>query len=341
MVPNLVRYIWISMTQKILVTGGAGYIGSHAVKALCDHGYEVVVLDNLSKGHGQAIDERVSFVHMDLADKHELIEFMKEDSFDGVMHFAGSIEVGLSMERPDLFLQNNVMNGQNLLEAMRATGCNSIIFSSTAAVYGNPKTIPIPEDAHLEPTNYYGVTKLLFENLLQKYDEFYGFNYCALRYFNAAGADAAGNLGESHNPETHLIPRVLGAIVGTSELKIFGTDYDTKDGTCVRDYIHVIDLVAAHVLALEYLFKEKKSGVFNLGNGHGFTVKEVISAAEKVTGKKVPYEEGARREGDPAVLVADSSKAKRILGWNPAHAELEEIIASAWKWHSSHPRGYT
>lgn len=334
---SLVKSILIdAMAEKILVTGGAGYIGSHAVKALCDHDYEVVVLDNLSKGHGGAIDVRASFVHMDLANKDDLVAFMKEESFDGVIHFAGSIEAGLSMQEPDLFLQNNVMNGQNLLEAMRASDCTNIIFSSTAAVYGNPEEIPIAENARLEPTNYYGVTKLLFENLLQKYDEFYGFKYCALRYFNAAGADVSGDLGEAHDPETHLIPRIL----GTADLKIFGTDYDTKDGTCVRDYIHVTDLVDAHVLALKYLFKEKKSDVFNLGNGNGFTVKEVIAATEKALGKEIPYEEAPRREGDPAVLVADSSKAKKILGWDPQYADLEEIIASAWKWHSAHPEGY-
>lgn len=328
------------MKRKILVTGGAGYIGSHAVKALCDHDYEVVVLDNLSKGHGVAVDARASFVHMDLADEDELMPFMKEESFDAVMHFAGSIEVGLSMEKPGLFLQNNVMNGQNLLEAMRFSGCRNIIFSSTAAVYGNPREIPIREDAALEPTNYYGVTKLMFEDLLKKYDEFYGFKYCALRYFNAAGADGSGELGEAHDPETHLIPRVLGAAAGTMDLKVFGTDYDTKDGTCVRDFIHVTDLVKAHVLALEYLFTEKQSNVFNLGNGHGFTVQEVIAAAEKVTGKKILYEEASRREGDPAVLVADSQKARQLLNWQPEHAELEEIITSAWKWHSAHPQGY-
>lgn len=328
------------MSKKILVTGGAGYIGSHAVKALCDHEYEVVVLDNLSKGHGEAVDVRASFAHMDLSDKEELAEFMKEESFDAVMHFAGSIEVGLSMQRPDLFLENNVMNGQNLLEAMRASGCKKIIFSSTAAVYGDPQDIPIPETAGLEPTNYYGVTKLMFEDMLKKYDEFYGFKYCALRYFNAAGADGSGDLGEAHDPETHLIPRVLGAVAGTMDLKVFGTDYDTKDGTCVRDFIHVTDLVDAHVLALEYLFEKEESQIFNLGNGNGFTVKEVIAAAEKVTGKKVPYEEAPRREGDPAVLVADSRKAKKFLGWDPKHAELEAIISSAWKWHTTHPNGY-
>lgn len=328
------------MGKKILVTGGAGYIGSHAVKALCDHNYEVVVLDNLSKGYGEAVDVRASFVHMDLGDREELHGFMTEESFDAVMHFAGSIEVGLSMKEPDLFLRNNVMNGQNLLEAMREAGCRNIIFSSTAAVYGNPEKVPIPETARLTPTNYYGVTKLLFENLLEKYDEFYGFRYAALRYFNAAGADASGELGEAHEPETHLIPRVLQAVQGRANLKVFGTDYDTDDGTCVRDYIHVTDLVDAHVLALEYLFRKKQSVVLNLGNGTGFSVKEVITVAEKVTGETVPYEKAARRAGDPAVLVADATKAKNVLGWKPQHEQLKDIIASAWEWHRTHPDGY-
>ncbi len=328
------------MAKKILVTGGAGYIGSHAVKALCDAGYDVVVLDNLSKGHGEALDTRAAFVHMDLQDLEDLRELFIEEKFDAVMHFAGSIEVGLSMMQPDLFLQNNVMNGQNLLEAMRGAGCKNIIFSSTAAVYGDPEEVPIPETVRLEPTNYYGVTKLLFEHLLQKYDEFYGLRHIALRYFNAAGADLSGAMGEDHDPETHLIPRVLGAVAGTMELKVFGTDYDTKDGTCIRDYIHVADLVDAHLLALQYLFDTQKSDVFNLGNGSGFSVKEVIQAAEKVTGQTVPYEEAERREGDPPKLVADSSKAKKILGWNPRRDNLEDILSSAWKWHSNHPQGY-
>lgn len=328
------------MARNILVTGGAGYIGSHAVKALCDLGYEVTVLDNLSKGHPHAVDKRVSFVHMDLADSEELNHVMGERQFDAVMHFAGSIEVGLSMQKPALFLQNNVMNGQNLLEAMRAAGCKNIIFSSTAAVYGNPRTIPIPETAPLEPTNYYGVTKLLFENLLQKYDEFYGLRFVALRYFNAAGADASGDMGEDHADETHLIPRALKAVQGGPTLKVFGSDYDTPDGTCIRDYVHVTDLVEAHVLALEYLFKESESDVFNLGNGNGFSVQEVIQAVEKVTGQNALHEKAPRREGDPARLVADSSKAKKVLGWEPRHAGLEEIVASAWEWHSKHPQGY-
>jgi len=328
------------MSKKILVTGGAGYIGSHAVKALCDAGYDVVVLDNLSKGYKAAIDNRAKFVNSDLIDFDILVDFFKVESFDAVMHFAGSIEVGLSMKEPLAFFQNNVMNGQNLLEAMRGSGCNKIIFSSTAAVYGNPDIVPIKEDSKLDPTNYYGVTKLLFEDILRKYDEFYGFNYVVLRYFNAAGADVSGDIGEAHVPETHLIPRVFGAIAGTMELKIFGTDYDTKDGTCIRDYIHVTDLVDAHVLALNYLFNGGNSEVMNLGNGNGFSVKEIVESAEKVVGKKAPYEEVTRREGDPPMLVADSSKAREVLGWTPRFTNLDDILSSAWKWHESHLDGY-
>jgi len=321
--------------KAILVTGGAGYIGSHAVKELCDTGFAVTVLDNLSNGNRAAVDDRAEFVNMDLGDFEVLCDFMEKGRFDAVMHFAGSIEVGLSMKNPDLFFRNNVVCGQHLLEAMRRAGCGNMIFSSTAAVYGSPKSVPILETARVIPTNYYGVTKLLFEELLKSYDEFYGFKYIALRYFNAAGADSSGNLGESHDPETHLIPLVLRAASGGSALKIFGSDYDTPDGTCIRDYIHVTDLVKAHVLALNYLFGKKESDVFNLANGKGFSVREVIFAAEKVVGKKILYEEAARREGDPPVLVADCSKAKSVLGWESTQSSLEQIISSAYKWHGA------
>lgn len=329
------------MSKKILVTGGAGYIGSHAVKALCDSGYDVVVLDNLSCGHGEAVDSRAVFVHMDLSDAKELIELFQDEEFHAVMHFAGSIEVGKSMNEPAAFFRNNVLNGHNLLEAMRLSGTKNIIFSSTAAVYGNPLSIPIKEDALQNPTNFYGFTKLEFERLLQKYDDFWGIKSVALRYFNAAGADESGEIGEDHFDETHLIPRILQSLNSKEfKLKVFGTDYDTDDGTCVRDYIHVTDLVDAHLLALDYLFKNGESNFFNLGNGNGFSVKDVIASVEKTTGKKVEFEESGRRAGDPAVLVADSSKAKDILGWNPEHTDLESIISTAWKWHSSHPDGY-
>lgn len=340
--------------KKILVTGGAGYIGSHAVKALCDEGYMVTVVDNLSKGHGDALDGRAEFIHEDLKNFEFVNLLIGERKFDAVMHFAGSTEVSVSMSHPRDFVENNVMNGANLLEAVRLNGGGSggnggtkIIFSSTAAIYGNPVGDLITEEDSKNPTNIYGMTKMVFENLLRKYDEFFGVKYVALRYFNAAGADGSGLIGEDHDPETHLIPNVLkAALNGASQkksaygLKIFGTDYPTKDGTCVRDYIHVTDLVDAHLKALEYLFKGGESNVFNLGNGSGFSVKEVVEAARKVTGFPVVYEEAPRRAGDPPVLVADSAKAKKILGWKPVYISIESIIESAWKWHKSHPEGY-
>lgn len=329
--------------KKILVTGGAGYIGSHAVKALCDKGYDVTVLDNLSKGHEGALDQRAEFLLEDLKN-FEFVNFLiGERRFDAVMHFAGFTEVGISMLKPRDFLINNVMNGSNLLEAVRLNGGKTkIIFSSTAAVYGNPVNDLIMETDPKDPTNIYGMTKLMFENLLRKYDEFFGVKFVALRYFNAAGADDSGIIGEDHEPETHLIPNVLGSVLGgvDGELKIFGTDYPTKDGTCVRDYIHVTDLVDAHLKSLDYLLKGGESDVFNLGNGSGFSVMEVVEAARKVTGFSIPYIKAPRREGDPAVLVADSSKAGKVLGWKPVHTSMESIINTAWKWHKSNPKGY-
>lgn len=327
--------------KKILVTGGAGYIGSHAVRALILKGYEVVVVDNLSKGHQKAVHPKAVFVELDLADTKKLNEVFQQHRFDAVMHFAGSIEVGLSMKNPTLFFQNNFLNGLNLLEVMRENKVNKIIFSSTAAVYGNPVSIPIREDSELKPTNFYGESKLMFEQLLQKYDEFYGFKYVALRYFNAAGADISGEIGQAYEPATHIVPRVLQTLLGKlKDLKVYGTDYPTKDGTCIRDYIHVSDLIDAHLLALEYLFEKNQSNFFNLGNGNGFSVREVIDTVQKVTGKEVPFTEADKREGDPAVLVADSEKAKQVLGWKPELAKLEDIVASAWKWHLGHPNGY-
>ena len=327
--------------KKVLVTGGAGYIGSHAVRALVQHGYQVTVVDNLSKGHRAAVDPKAEFLELDLGNVDDLKNLFKSNVFDAVMHFAGSIEVGLSMKEPGLFFRNNFMNGLQLLEAMRAAGVKLIIFSSTAAVYGNPKTVPIREDAALNPTNFYGQSKLMFEELLKKYDEFYGLKHVALRYFNAAGADSSGEIGQDYEPATHLITRVLKTALGKiSDFKIFGTDYPTADGTCIRDYIHVSDLVDAHLLALEYLFKNGQSDVFNLGNGQGFSVKEVIDVAEKVTGKKLRIGEGPRREGDPALLVADAQKARQILGWKPQLFHLEDIIGTAWKWHQHNPAGY-
>ena len=328
--------------MTVLVTGGAGYIGSHAVKALCEKGYNVVVADNLSKGHKDAVDVRAEFVQLDLADLDRLDELFKEGDFDAVMHFAGSIEVGLSMKDPLLFMQNNVINGANLLESMRMNGVKRLIFSSTAAVYGRPEVIPIKEDAELNPTNIYGLSKLMFEGMLKKYDQFWGMKSVSLRYFNAAGADLSGEIGQDYQPDTHLIPRLLKTVLGKFDIfKIYGSDYGTEDGTCVRDYIHVSDLVDAHLLALKYLFEKGESNVFNLGNGNGFSVKQVIDSASKVVKKDIPMEIVDRREGDPPVLVADSTKAKEVLGWNPVRSEVETIIEDAWRWHKANPDGFS
>ncbi len=326
--------------SKILVTGGAGYIGSHAVKVLCECGYKVTVVDNLSKGHREAVSQRAAFAELDLADTDLLKEFFRSQKFDAVMHFAGFIEVGESMLCPEKYFRNNLANGVNLLEAMRVGGVNKMIFSSTAAVYGNPESVPIKEDSLKNPTNFYGHSKLLFEEVLRKYDELFGLRFTALRYFNACGADMNGEIGQDYRPDTHIIPRVLKHYLGVyPQINLNGTDYPTKDGTCVRDYIHVTDLVDAHVKALEYLLKDGKSDAFNLGNGNGYSVKEVIDMAEKVVGRKGKVVVGPRREGDPPVLIADSTKAREILGWRPKYT-LEEIVSSAWKWHSAHPDGY-
>ena len=332
---------FICSIMKILVTGGAGFIGSHAVKALLEAGNEVTVVDNLSKGHIEAVDSRADFFQLDLEDRAALEKVFQKNNFHAVMHFAGSIEVGLSMRDPVLFLQNNVLNGLNLLEVMRAHDVKKIIFSSTAAVYGNPQKIPIKENAKNNPTNFYGQSKLMFEELLRKYEQFYDFRYIILRYFNAAGSDKTGEIGQDYEPSTHLITRVLKTALGQiNNFKVFGTDYETKDGTCIRDYIHVSDLADAHVLALKYLLEKDRSNIFNLANGNGFSVLEVIKTAEKITGKKNLYEIGPRREGDPAILVSDSNKAQKILQWKPRFGSLEDIISSSWKWHLLHPHGY-
>ncbi len=323
------------------MTGGAGYIGSHAVRALVQDGHEVVVIDNLSKGYRKAVHPKTEFVELDLADSVRLADVFRHHRFDAVMHFAGLIEVGLSMREPGIFFQNNCMNGVNLLEAMRAAGVKNIIFSSTAAVYGNPEKVPIPETAPTSPTNFYGYSKLVFEQILEQYRKFYGLQYVALRYFNACGADPSGEIGQAYAPPTHLIPRVLQSLLGEiHDLKLYGTDYPTADGTCIRDYIHVSDLVDAHLLALQQLLSSQKSDVFNLGNALGFSVRQVLAVIENVTGQKVQISETARREGDSAILVADASKAKNILGWQPKFSGLQEIVGSAWKWHKSHPHGY-
>ncbi len=326
--------------MNVLVTGGAGYIGSHTVKALVEAGHHVVVFDDLSTGHRASV-AGVPFVQGDVTRREDLLDALKRYSIDAVMHFAAKSLVGESMQDPAKYYVNNVAGGVTLLEALREAGVETIIFSSTAAVYGEPESIPIPEEHPLRPTSVYGRTKLMFEQMLEDYRRVYGLRYAALRYFNAAGADPGGQIGEDHDPETHLIPIVLQAALGQREaVTIFGTDYDTPDGTCIRDYIHVTDLADAHVLALEALKAGGPGGVYNLGNGNGFSVRQVIEAAERVVGAKIPVKEGDRRAGDPAVLVASSEKARRELGWKPRFTDLDEIVRTAWQWHRSHPNGY-
>jgi UDP-glucose 4-epimerase len=325
------------MTQPtILVTGGAGYIGSHAVLALQNSGYNVVVLDNLVYGHREIAEAvlKVELVMGDTGDRALLDNLFSTRKIDAVMHFAAYAYVGESVEAPDKYYRNNVVGTLTLLEAMQAAGINKFVFSSTCATYGEPKTIPIPEEHPQNPINPYGMTKLMVEKILADFDRAYGLKSTIFRYFNAAGAAPDGSLGEDHNPETHLIPLTLFAALGQREsIAIFGTDYPTPDGTCIRDYIHVSDLASAHVLGLEYLLKGGQTEVFNLGNGSGFSVKEVIETAREVTGREIKAEERDRRPGDPPMLVGSAEKAKTILGWNPQYPELRDIIAHAWQWH--------
>jgi len=319
---------------KVLITGGCGYIGSHANKLLSESGYDTVVLDNLVHGHRE-FAQWGRFVKMDLADREGLEKLMAAEKFEAVLHFAGYIAVGESVSDPETYYRNNVGYTLNLLEAMRRAGTKQIVFSSSAAVYGNPVRIPLDEDHPLAPINPYGRTKLMIEQALSDYSEAYGLRFAALRYFNAAGAAPGAGIGEWHDPETHLIPLALLAALGKiPAVKIFGADYDTPDGTCLRDYIHVDDLAQAHLLALEHLAKGGNSGCFNLGNGSGFSVKEVIATARKVSGREIKAEAAPRREGDPPRLVASSEKAKRVLGWKPKYTGLEEIVRTAWEWHS-------
>lgn len=316
---------------SILVVGGAGFIGSHMVKLLADQPHRLTVFDNLSSGHEDAISYG-NFVKGDLKDKQALEQLFHSTQFDIVMHFASYIEVGESVKNPHKYYQNNVANTLNLLECMNKHKVKKLIFSSTAAIFGDPEYIPIDEDHPKSPVNPYGRTKLIVENILRDYSLAYGLKSVCLRYFNAAGADPDGDLSERHNPETHLIPLVLMAASGRREdISLFGSDYATKDGTCIRDYIHVNDLCAAHFLAIKYLFKTNKSISLNLGNGEGFSVKEVIAAARRITNKDIKVINKQRRDGDPAVLVANSKLAKEILNWQPKYTSLDEIIRHAWK----------
>lgn len=326
--------------MNVLVTGGAGYIGSHAVRELVRRNHHVVVLDNLSKGHEAAVSG-ARLVRGDTSDRELLQELLAGDGIEAVLHFAASSLVGESVRSPSEYYRNNLVKGLSLLDSMVNAGVRSLVFSSTAAVYGEPREVPIPEEHGTVPTNPYGATKLALEGALRWYGEAYGLRYASLRYFNAAGADPAGDLGEDHDPETHLIPLVLRVALGLMpHLNVFGTDYPTPDGTCIRDYIHVSDLADAHVLALEALASGAASTVYNLGNGSGYSVLEVIRAAEEVVGKPIPVQYAARRSGDPAALVAGSEKIKRGLGWRPRFESLHTMIETAWRWHSSHPRGF-
>ena len=327
--------------MNILVTGGAGYIGSHTVKALLAQGHNVVVIDNLSRGHRAAVPEEIPFYVVDIHDIDRVQHIMEDMNIDAVMHFAAHSQVGESMENPTIYYDNNVVGSYSLLEAVRRAGVKYFVFSSTAAVYGEPEQTPITEDMPYHPTNVYGQTKLMIETMLAQFSRAYGLRYVALRYFNAAGADGSGTIGEDHTPETHLIPLILQTALGQRDsIKIFGTDYPTPDGTCIRDYIHVTDLAQAHILAMDYLMNGGESNIFNLGNGVGFTVKEVIDTAREVTGHPIPAKTTPRRAGDPAQLIASSEKARRVLGWHPEHADLREIIETAWNWHKNHPNGF-
>lgn len=327
--------------MSILVLGGAGYIGSHTVYELIDAGREVVVADNLQTGFRAAVHPKAKFYKADIRDRRAMDHIFEEENIEGVIHFAASSQVGESMLDPLKYYDNNMSGTTVLLQSMVAHKVNKIVFSSTAATYGEPERVPILESDPTVPTNCYGETKLSMEHMMGWVSKAHGLKYVALRYFNAAGAHLSGKIGEAHDPETHLVPVILQVPNGKREqVSVFGEDYDTKDGTCVRDYIHVTDLSAAHVLALDYLLKGGDSNVFNLGNGVGFTVKEVIDVARSVTGHAIPAQMSPRRAGDPAQLVASSEKAKKTLGWKPKYDSLETIISTAWTWHKNHPNGY-
>lgn len=317
----------------ILVTGGAGYIGSHMVKLLGEKGRDSITFDNLSRGHREMVTSG-KFIEGDLSDKDLLVDIFRGYDVRAVFHFASDALVGESEEDPRRYYRNNVANGIHLLDAMLEAGVKRIVFSSSAAVYGEPVRIPMDEDHPAAPVNVYGTTKLIMENMMKKYAEVYGLRFASLRYFNAAGADPDGLIGEDHDPETHLIPLVLDAALGRrKEITVFGHDYDTPDGTCIRDYIHVTDLAEAHIIALSHLEKESGSAIYNLGNGRGFSVLDVIKAAERVTGRTIPVRAGERRKGDPARLVASSERIMRDWGWKPRYADLDVIVETAWKWH--------
>lgn len=322
--------------MKVLVTGGAGYIGSHAVKVLISKGYDVVVVDNLSTGHIEAVDERAKLYVGDISDSDIMDKVFSENDIKGVIHFAAFSLVGESMTNPYKYYENNVSKTNKLLNSMIEHNVLNLVFSSTAATYGEPEKTPIVETDYQSPTNVYGQTKLAMEHMIRWYGKAHALNNVALRYFNVAGAIEDGSIGEAHNPETHLIPIILQVANNKRpKINIFGDDYATKDGTCIRDYIHVLDLCEAHVLALEYLFAGNKSDIFNLGSGEGFSVLEMIEAARKVTGHPILCEVAPRRAGDPAVLIASSDKARKVLGWKPTRENIEVMIRDAWCWEQN------
>lgn len=327
--------------MSILVLGGAGYIGSHAVDQLINKGYEVIVVDNLLTGHKAAVHPDARFYEGDIRDKTFLRSVFEKETIEGVLHFAASSLVGESVEKPLKYFNNNVYGMQVLLEVMHEFDVKNIVFSSTAATYGEPKEFPITESTPTNPKNPYGESKLMMEKMMKWCDNAYGMRYVALRYFNVAGAKSDASIGEDHTPETHLVPIILQVALGQREaLAIYGDDYDTPDGTCVRDYVQVEDLITAHILALEYLKAGNESNFFNLGSNQGYSVQEMLEAAREVTGKEIPAKIAPRRAGDPSRLVASSAKAQAILGWQPKFTDVKEIIKTAWEWHVSHPSGY-
>jgi len=319
--------------MAVLICGGAGYIGSHINKALNQKGYGTIVFDNLVYGHREAV-KWGDFIEGDLSNLNDIEEVFQQNNIEVVFHFAAYAYVGESVEEPEKYYYNNVVNTLNLLRVMKKYGCNKIIFSSTCATYGEPQGLPITENMEQNPINPYGMTKLIIENILKDYEKAYGLNFVVLRYFNAAGADPDGEIGENHYPETHLIPLVLKAAAGEKKgIYVYGTDYDTQDGSCIRDYIHVVDLASAHLLALHYLEMGNKSDFFNLGNEKGTSVLEVIQAVKQVTGKEFTVFTGDRRNGDPAKLVGSSQKARKVLGWQPLYTDITTIVQHAWNWY--------
>jgi len=329
----------MSDPKKILVTGGAGYIGSHTVSVLKESGYMPVVFDNFSQGHKTAVSCKT--IQGDLKNKSDIVDVLSSDSFSGVIHFAAFALAGESMKQPGEYFKNNILGGVNLLDAMKETDVNAIVFSSTCAIYGFPDELPVTELAPQNPVSVYGESKKMFEKILDWYDQLFAITSVRLRYFNASGAALDGSNGEWHEPETHILPIAIEVAAGKRDhFTIFGDDYNTKDGTNVRDYIHVLDLADAHIKALEYIWKKNKSNAFNLGTGKGYSNKEILDMVKTVSRKEVPVVVGPRREGDPDAIFADNTKAKSELGWKPKYSDLKTIVESAWKWQSTHPNGF-